>query len=97
LINAMHAFVSSRYVVIEHVSLGSSGLLPAFWHEGLGCETVKFGEPRRDVRKYWFNQHASSGATNSDAVPVKPELARQAHGLTSAVLEELGSGGHVVS
>jgi hypothetical protein len=36
LINAMHAFVSSRYVVIEHDSLRRKGLLTAFRHEGLG-------------------------------------------------------------
>src|SRR3989304_4789351 len=69
LINAMHAFVSSRYVVIEHVSLWRRGLLPAFRHERLGGQTVEFAEPRRDVREHWLDEHASSGAANSDPIP----------------------------
>jgi hypothetical protein len=75
LINAMHAFVSSRYVVIEHVSLWRGGLLPAFRHEGLGGQTVEFGEPHQDVREHRLHEHTSSGAANSHAVPLEPELA----------------------
>jgi hypothetical protein len=97
LINAMHAFVSSRYVVIEHVSLRRGGLLPTLQHEGLAGQPIEFGKPCRDVCKHRLHEHTSSGAADSDAVPLEPELAGQPHGLTSPVLEQFGDGSHVTS
>jgi hypothetical protein len=41
----MHAFVSSRYVVIEHLSLRCRWLLPTFRHERFGREAIELGEP----------------------------------------------------
>jgi hypothetical protein len=61
----MHAFVSSKYVVIR----------TPFRHEGLGCESIQFGKPRGDVADDWFDEHSSPSAAHSDAVPLEPELA----------------------
>ena len=84
----MPTFVSSRYVPIE--SLRRGGLLPTFRHEWLGGQPIEFAKPCRDVRKYRLHEHTSSGAADSDAVPLEPELAGQPHGLTSPVLEQFG-------
>jgi hypothetical protein len=93
----MHAFVSSRYVIIEDLSPWRRRLLPTFRQEGLGGETIELGEPRRDVREHRFHEHPSPGAADPDAVPLEPELAGQPHGLASPVLEQFGGGTHGVS
>jgi hypothetical protein len=97
LINAMHALVSSRYVVIEDVSPWRGGLLPSFWHEGLGGQPIELGEPLRDVREHRLHQDATANAANPDPVALEPELARQPNCLTSPISEKLGGGRHRAS
>jgi hypothetical protein len=93
----MQAFVSSRYVVIEHVSLRGGGLLSSSGHEGLSSQTIEFSEPRLDISEHRFDEHTSAGTTYADAIAFEPVLARQTHGLTTTVSEQLGCGGHVIS
>jgi hypothetical protein len=95
--SAIQAFVSSRYVVIKHVSLGSGWLLSSSGHKGLRRQTIELSEPRLDIREDRFDEHASTGATHADAIAFEPVLARQAHGLTPTVSEQLGCGRHVAS
>jgi hypothetical protein len=90
----MHAFVSSRYVVIEHVSLRRWRLLATFRHEGFSSQPIEFCKPCRNIREHRFYQHTSSGAANPDAVAFEPELAWQTHGLASPILEELSGSRH---
>src|SRR5687767_10731117 len=74
---------------LRRSALWREGLLPAFCHEGLGGQTIEFGEPRRDVREHWLDEQTSTGAADSNAVPLEPEFARQSHRLTSPVPEQL--------
>jgi hypothetical protein len=93
----MQALVSSRYVVIEYVAPRCGWLLAASRHETIEAQAVQLREPLGYVREHRLEEDSTPGAADSDAISFEPELARQAHGLTSPVLEQLGSDGHGTS
>jgi hypothetical protein len=69
--------------------------VPSSGHEGLRGQTIELSEPRFDICEHRFDEHTSTGTTHADAIAFEPILARQAHGLTTTVSEQLGCGRHV--
>src|SRR5690606_17312624 len=93
LINAMQTFVSSRYIVIEHVPPRRRRLLAAFGHERLAAQTVQFSKPDGRVGHHRLDEHTAADAPDPHLLALEAKLPRQPHGLATSVLEKLGDGG----
>jgi hypothetical protein len=85
----MHAFVSSRYVVIEHVPGRRGGLPPSVRHDRFTGQAVEFGEPCINISEHRFHEHASTGTPHTYAIAFEPEFAGQPDGLAAPVSKQL--------
>jgi hypothetical protein len=81
---------------MKYGSLRRGWLLSSANHQRLGCQAIELGKPLVDIREHRFDEHTSTGTTDSNAVAFESILARQSDGLTPAVSEQLGGGHGVV-
>jgi hypothetical protein len=66
-------------------------------HEWFRSEAIQVGEPLGDIGEHRLHENTAAGSAHPNTITLKPELARQSHGLTPTIPEKLGGCGHRVA